>query len=467
MIARKRTDQRRRASGFQKNDPAIGRECDVEIEAIGRNGDGIARINGRPVFVPLALPGDRLRVRLIAKRADGYAAEVIEEQKQSERAEPACPHYGHCGGCHLQHLRADDYHQWQVQQIKTALRSRGFADAAIRPIIKGKVAARRRIRLAFKPVGGRMPYKGRKSSRGPEKSSFRAVDFGFRARQSQDIVPIEACPVTLPSIIAMLPPLKILLGKLDLAQQGGELHLTATDTGIDLLLEAARSPSLADLEALGAFADEHDLARLAFRPDARSAPEPIAARRPARVTMANIPVDLPIGAFLQATEPAETAIRRAVHAAIGDGNRVADLFSGCGAFGLPLAADGRRVIAFERDRAMISALKAAAIAAGVNQRLTAEPRDLDRQPLDQTDLKELDAVIVDPPRSGARNQATALAASSVEKIAMVSCNPATFARDARLLVDGGYQLSWVQPIDAFLWSAEIELVGAFERHIPS
>jgi 23S rRNA (uracil1939-C5)-methyltransferase len=196
-------------------------------------------------------------------------------------------------------------------------------------------------------------------------------------------------------------------------------------------------------------------------------PEPIAERRPVTVSMGGIPVPLPIGAFLQATEPTEAAIREAVSQAIGPADGIGDLFAGCGTFSLPFAAAGRRVIAFERDQAMVNAMNAAARSAGIEQHLIAYERDLDRQPLDQTDLESLDALIIDPPRAGARTQVNALAASAIKKIAMVSCNPATFARDARILEDGGYRLAWIQPIDAFLWSAQIELVAAFEHHGPS
>ncbi len=439
----------------------IGREFDVEIETIGRSGDGIARPEGLPIFIPFALPGDRLRIRLTAKRADGYAAEIINAQQQSDRAAPACPHFGRCGGCQLQHLPIDNYHHWKMGQIRTALDHRGLTGIDIRPIIQGERAARRRLRLAFPPVGSRKPGKKRQALVAGE------AKLGFRSRRSSEIVAIERCPIAVPALIAILEPLKTLLGSLDLAIKGGDILLTATDTGLDILLQAPLSPNLADLEALGAFADMHDLARLAFRLDAKSEPEPIAARRPASVTMGGLPVGLPVGAFLQATERAEIAIRDSVREAIGDGQAIADLFSGCGTFGLPLAALGRDVIAFERDDAMVDAMKTAAKAAGIEHRLTAETRDLERQPLDQTDLESLDAAIVDPPRAGAHSQARALAASAVEKVAMVSCNPTTFARDARLLIDGGYRLSWVQPIDAFLWSAEIEQVGAFERLLPS
>ena len=185
------------------------------------------------------------------------------------------------------------------------------------------------------------------------------------------------------------------------------------------------------------------------------------------VDFAGVRVGLPPGAFLQATSFAENAIRAAVALAIGDAHRIGDLFAGCGTLGLPLAAAGGRVLALDLDASMLAAAERAARQAGFGDRLRAERRDLERAPLAGPALEGLDAVILDPPRAGARAQAAALATSGVSRIAMVSCNPATFARDARTLVEGGYRLDWVQPIDAFLWSSQIELVGAFARPRPA
>ncbi len=234
-------------------------------------------------------------------------------------------------------------------------------------------------------------------------------------------------------------------------------------SGLDLLLTTALPPGLAEREALAAFAAQEDLARLAWHAAVGAEAEPIAARRPVWVDFGGVRVDLPSGAFLQATGFAEEAIRSAVALAVGDGRRIADLFAGCGTLGLPLAAAGRRVLALDADLPMLAAAGRAARQAGFGDRLRTERRDLERAPLAGPALERLDAVILDPPRAGARAQATALAASRVPRIAMVSCNPATFARDARTLVDGGYRLLSVQPIDAFLWSSQIELVGAFAR----
>jgi 23S rRNA (uracil1939-C5)-methyltransferase len=205
------------------------------------------------------------------------------------------------------------------------------------------------------------------------------------------------------------------------------------------------------------------VARISWCSDGASEPEPIVQRRAPSALFGQMQVELPPGAFLQATEAAEATIRGAVGRAIGDAARIADLFAGCGTFSLPFAAAGRAVHAVERDPAMLGALEQAARRAGLADRVTTERRDLQRTPLAGAELDRLDALVVDPPRTGARTQAAALAESHVARLAMVSCNPATFARDARILIGGGYRCLWVQPIDAFLWSSRIEVVGAFAR----
>jgi 23S rRNA (uracil1939-C5)-methyltransferase len=256
--------------------------------------------------------------------------------------------------------------------------------------------------------------------------------------------------------------LRALLARLDLARQGGELQITASARGIDLEIIGA-PPTLADREALAAFAQAEDLGRISWSSDATTESEPIVQRRAPTAVFGEVQVELPPGAFLQATEVAEAGIRHAVGRAIGDAGRIADLFAGCGTFSLPLAAAGRTAHAIERDPVMLAALETAARRAGLAARITTERRDLQRAPLAGTELDRFDALVVDPPRAGARTQAEALAASQLARLAMVSCNPATFARDARILIDGGYECLWVQPIDAFLWSSRLELVGAFTR----
>lgn len=449
----KRRVNKPKARSADKQHPAIGRQIDLSIDSIGHGGDGIGFFEDSPVFVPFALPGDQLTVTLTERRGEGFFATIAQEHRTAARAEPVCPHFGRCGGCQLQHLPTADYTKWKIDQVRKTLATRGLGEVEIRPLINAAPATRRRVRLAFER----------------SKTTDSTLNLGFRERHRRTIVPIEACPIALPAITKLLPALNRLLGDLEMTAKGGEILLTAADTGIDFLLQTALAPNLADREALGAFADKQDLARLTWRMDAHAPAEPIADRRPVQIKMADITVDLPIGAFLQASDQAEAAIRQAINEAIGQSHRIADLFTGCGAFSLPLAAAaGHKVKAYERDPAMIQALKVAARRAGIDRAIHAEVRDLDQTPLQAQDLQNTDAVILDPPRAGAKTQVEAIATSpSPKRIVMASCNPATFARDARLLIDAGYRLTSIQPIDAFLWSTEIELVGAFEHPIPS
>jgi len=424
--------------------PEVGDLVEVTIERLGVRGDGIGSSGGARVFLPFTLPGERWRARLAAKRADGFVAAPLAALDQLARLPAPCPHFGTCGGCQLQHMPAADYAAWQREAVVQALARRGLHGIDVAPPKITPPASRRRVRLAFRSRPGR-------------------VWLGFRVRSGHALVDVARCPVAQPEIPALLPALRELLRSLGMARRDGEVQVTASESGLDLLLTTAAPPGLAEREALAGFAARHDLARLAWRTGAGASAEPIAARRPVRVDFAGVPIELPPGAFLQATGFAEDAIRAVVAEAIGDARRIADLFAGCGTLGLPLAAGHRRVLALDADREMLAAAENAARQAGLGERLTTECRDLERAPLVGPALERLDAVILDPPRAGARAQATVLATSRVPRIAMVSCNPATFARDARILVDGGYRLLSVQPIDAFLWSSQIELVGAFVR----
>ena len=429
----------RSAKPSKKTDPNIDKIIEVTIDEIGSSGDGIGRFEGAPVYVPLALPGDALRVRLSDRRGAGYAAEMVESRTLMPRHQPICGHFGACGGCRLQHLRPLDYRAWKHQQVQSALASRGIKDVDIKPLIDGQPATRRRLRLAFRPKGDRL-------------------ELGFRRRLGSDIVAIDDCPIALPSIVNLLNPLGKCLQPLELCAKGGEVSITACDNGLDVLIETKTEPNLADREALAALAEAEDLARLAWRYDIATPAEPIAVRRQPIIDVDDIPVALPIGAFLQATKETESAIRQAVAKALDGSETIADLFAGCGALSLPLAKEGLRVLAVERDPSMVQALSAAGPARVA--------RDLDREPLTASELQRFDGLIIDPPRAGARAQIEAVAEGQGPRtLAMVSCNPATFARDARILIDADYRLNWVQPIDAFLFSAEIELVAAFERTI--
>jgi 23S rRNA (uracil1939-C5)-methyltransferase len=420
---------------------ASGGVHEVTITALGDQGDGLAELGGERVFVDQALPGDRVVIRLEGRRGDGRAARVLDWRDRTERASPPCRHFGSCGGCRLQHLPPDLYADFKRQAVARALARRGLT-APIGPLVTTPAGSRRRLRLAFQGEAGR-------------------IRLGLRPRAGRGVIDLAVCPLAGNPLVALFGPLRALLRRLAGAGRG-EIALTHTLDGIDLLLITGDPPDLAAREHLAGFASELDLARICWS-DGRLEPEPVLIRRPPRVRFAGLTVELPPAGFLQPSEAAETAIRHEVEHAIGDARTVADLFAGAGTFALPLVAAGRSVLALERSPPAITAMQQAARTAGLAERLSASISDLDRQPLRPPELDRFEAVVLDPPRAGARAQSEALAGSAVPRIAYVSCHPGAFGRDARVLVDAGYRLERVTPIDAFLWSAEIELVAAFIR----
>jgi 23S rRNA (uracil1939-C5)-methyltransferase len=427
----------------QPKQRASRRPVELTIEAIGARGDGIGHAAGRPVYVPLTIPGDRVRVDLERPRGDGFAGRIIDMLAEGPGRVPApCPQFGRCGGCSLQHVEDGRYAAWKEEQLRTALARRGFADLPLRPLLRVAPGTRRRASLAGERAGS-------------------VVRLGFHGRESHRVIDATGCLVLAPVLVALLPPLRSAL--LAVLADGERVDATATrtDDGIDLLLEGKRPLSLAAREVLAALAEAADLARITWRGD-RSPPDPVAIRRPARVTFSGIAVDLPPGAFLQPTAGGEAALVAAVTTALSGCRRVADLYAGCGTFSFPLAR-AAAVHAVEGDAEAIAALAAAARRAALGQGVTTEQRDLASDPLSEQELARFDGVVFDPPRAGAKAQAEQLARSRVPKVVAVSCDPATFARDARMLVDGGYRLLEATPIDQFLWSPHVEVVAAFAR----
>jgi 23S rRNA (uracil1939-C5)-methyltransferase len=400
-------------------------ELTLTIERIGARGDGIAHHEGRAIFLPFTAPGDVVRARL---GRDGKT-EVVEILSRGTRREPPCPHFGICGGCSLQHLADITYAGAKRDFVRAALAHRGFDPSVVAPVERVPPGTRRRARLAM---------------------TCSAV--GFHQRASHRIVDMKTCFILHPKLIAVAQALRPL--GLD-----GTVSLTLADTGIDLLLELPRPLDLVALEALAQFAEAQDLARLSWRPG-KETPVPVVQRGPVRMNFAGIVVDLPPDCFLQASAEAETIMRERVLAGVGDSRTIADLFSGIGTFAFALAKQAK-VHAVDGDHAAIAALQAAARQSG--RKITAETRDLDKRPLLTAEFDRFDAVVFDPPYTGAAVQAQELARSAVKRIVAISCNPASFARDARALVDGGYRLARVVPVDQFLWSAEIELVAHFVR----
>ncbi|MSO70413.1 MAG: class I SAM-dependent RNA methyltransferase [Alphaproteobacteria bacterium] len=419
-------------------------EIEVAIDRLGADGDGIAESPSGRVYVPLAVPGDRVRIRMGPKRGDGHAASVLEwVTRDTRRVEPPCPHYGDCGGCSAQHIGDSLYAEWKRALVLEALAHRGITDPPVEALLRTAPGGRRRAELA--------------ASRGQS-----GILLGFHAKRSEQICDLKTCHVLRPRLMALLAPLRRALEGV-LSKRGvADVLLTETDSGIDLLLTAPNLTSVGRT-ALTAIAEDQDLARVSFREKADAQPEPVALRRMPAVMFGEVAVAPPPGAFLQASAEAEAWMVGAVELGLGRAKRVADLYAGCGTFALALATDGRKVHAVEGDAAQVAALNAAAGKAQLVSRLTTETRDLDRRPLFADDLAAYDAVVFDPPRAGAARQAVELARSKVKTVVAVSCAPASFARDARTLIDGGYKLVRVQPIDQFVWSSAVELVAQFIR----
>lgn len=418
----------------QSKTPA-SREAEVLIERLGHEGDGVAELAGAPVFVPFTVPGDRVHIAI-----EGARGRVIARLEDGpERTEPVCRHFSVCGGCQLQHFAGAAYAAWKHAQVESALAQRGIAEASVAALVTLPPGTRRRAALSF-----------RRTKEG--------LLLGFHKARSHDLVDVEECPVLLPAIVARLSGLRAWLAEIFVPGTQGMLALLHAEAGLDVAFTLARKP---DGErrlrlALAEGAQELDLARIAM------GGEVVVERRPPVLHIAGIPIVPPPGAFLQASAEAERVLTAFVLEGVGQARRVADLFSGLGTFSLALAQHAA-VQAVDANEEFLAALSKAARHAQGLKPLTVETRDLFRAPLVAEVLSRFDAVVFDPPRAGARAQAEMIADSTVPRAVAVSCNPASFARDARILLNGGFRLDWVRPVDQFLWSAEIELVAQFSR----
>ncbi len=417
---------------------------ELTIEEIGAAGDGVARHGGARYFIADSLPGDRVLALVTGRRGDGFAAQTIERLAAGpHRATPACRHFNECGGCAVQHLGDGIYDSWKRRRVIDALARRGIDGVEVAPLMRTPAGVRRRA--TFHVL----------------RRKHDAV-IGFRTRASQRIVGIGECPVLEPALVALLAPLGELFSGLLAPGGRAEALVTLAGTGIDMLIRHPKPPNLKQRERLMGFAKRQDLARIAWMDRGDDQAELIILRRAVRVDFGGVAVDLPPGGFLQPSATGEAALAAFVTAATADAKHVADLYAGCGALSFPMAGHAR-VHAVEGVAALTAALDGAAARAGLAGRVTSETRDLDRRPLLARECAHLDAVVFDPPRAGAKHQAEALAAGNVPCIVALSCNPASFARDARILIDGGYALDAVQPIDQFLWSAHVETAAVFRR----
>ena len=395
-----------------------------EVIKLAARGDGVTA-DGR--HVALAAPGDMVDI----------AAEIIPGP---HHVAPPCRHFPKCGGCQLQHVDDESYAVYLVERIGSALTAQKLDLPEIRTPHLSPPRTRRRASLRAERLGKR-------------------IVLGFNEAVSHYIVDIRECHILLPELFALVDPLRTLLGTMLGPRKSANVHLTWTDQGADVAIDGVAVEGLAAHEALTDFAQRHRLARLAidegYGSEPRWEPEPVTS------TIDGLAIGLPIKAFLQATADGAAALTDAVHEAVGEATTVADLFAGLGTFAVPASAKAR-VLAVEGARDPALGLRLAANRTG--RQIAVEHRDLFRRPLSDEELAPFDAIILDPPRAGAKEQMPALARADVDRIVYVSCNPATFARDARTLVEGGWRIDWVQPVGQFRWSTHVELAAAFRRN---
>ena len=402
---------------------------DVTIQRLGHLGDGIAH---GPLYVPGALPGE-----VVTGQRDGDVLKDVKIVTPSDaRVKPPCSHARSCGGCQLQHASDAFVAEWKRDVVRQALGAHGISVDLELPITSPPQSRRR------------ASFSVRRTKKG--------ALAGFHMKGSDTIISVPHCQLLHPDLTAALPMVEA-LGALG-ASRKGELSvlLTRTDTGLDVSVTGGKEMDVALHQALADLAREYDLARIAWDRE-------VALQRRAPVlTVGEAEVSPPSGAFLQATQEGEAALIAAVKEALIKPKAVLDLFAGCGTFALPLAKTAP-VHAVESDRDMINALDHAWRNAQGLKRVTHEARDLFRNPLITEELNRFDAVVIDPPRAGAMAQVAELANSTVSRIAHVSCNPSTFARDTATLIHAGYDLEWVRVVDQFRWSTHVELVALLRR----
>jgi len=405
------------------------------IARIGHRGDGIADTEIGPVYVPYTLPGETIEGGPWPGHPDRRHLLRVDAASP-ERIAPVCPHFATCGGCALQHWESGRYRAWKRDLVTTALAQAGI-DAAVDPLIDAHGEGRRRA-----------VFHARRGAKD-------VLQVGFSAVSTHHIVAIDRCPILAPGLADAIEVAWGIAEALGATAKPLDIHATATGAGLDVDVRGSGPLTPQQTAALAELAESRRLARITRHG------ELIVQRAAPTVTMGRATVTLPPGAFLQATAAGEAALARLVLAHVGDARSVADLFCGVGPFALRLA-ERAKVTAADVDEAAVAALRAAARAPRLKP-VTPARRDLFRRPLLAHELAGLDAVVFDPPRQGAEAQARALAAAAVPLVVAVSCNAATFARDAKILLAGGFRLAAVTPVDQFRYSAHVEIVARFIR----
>jgi 23S rRNA (uracil1939-C5)-methyltransferase len=408
----------------------------VLIDHVGHRGDGVSFSAGDALYVPYTLGGETVDAAAIPGHPDRRKLLAVETPSP-QRVAPFCPHFGVCGGCAIQHWQPDAYQQWKRNIVVETLRAAKI-DCEVAPLVDAHGAGRRRA-----------TFHARMGTR-------EILKVGFSAAGSHNIIPIDRCPILDPGLKGALEAAWALTEALKPTGKPLDIQATATINGLDIDIRGSGPLPSARVTALSKVAEQHHLARLTRHGELvlmRSAPD---------IMIGTARVTLPPGSFLQATVAGEETLAALVAERIGKAKHIVDLFCGVGPFALRLASRAR-VTALDSDAGAIAALQKAAAATSGLKPIKAETRDLFRRPLMPQELRDIDAAVFDPPRQGAQAQVKQLAASKVPAVIAVSCNVTTFARDVRLLIDGGYKLETVVPVDQFRHTPHVELVARLVR----
>jgi 23S rRNA (uracil1939-C5)-methyltransferase len=407
------------------------------IDHVGHLGDGIAYAGDQTVYVPYTLGGETVEVAPVPGNHPERRRLIAVEHASPERVEPFCPHFGSCGGCAIQHWEADHYRNWKRELVVATL-AQAKITCEVHPLVDAHGMGRRRITLHAR------------------KDSQDVLKVGFAAANSHDIIPIDRCPILDPGLDGALDAARAIAELLISIGKPLDIQVTASDNGLDIDVRGSGPLPTAMIATMSRLAEQRGLARLTRHG------ELVLMRTPPTIGIGSARVTLPPGSFLQATVAGEEALAALVAGHCKRAKHIADLFCGVGPFALRLAAKSR-VSAFDSDAGAVMALQKAVTSTSGLKPIKAEARDLFRRPLVPQELRDYDAVVFDPPRQGAQAQAQQLAASKIPVVVAVSCNVATFARDARILIDGGYTIEGVTPVDQFRHTPHVELVARFRR----
>lgn len=421
--------------------PPVPKEVEITIEGLGSEGDGVAKYKDKSLFVPFTVPGDKIKAEIGEGGKHGLPGKLLKVFEESpDRVAPKCQHFGACGGCSLQHISEPLYRAWIKSRIETALSHQHIYDALFDEAYISPEGARRRVSVKMVRDGG--------------------VKIGFNRWRSHDLVDVMECPVSDPKLVTAMAVLRDIFKNAFTEIRFCRIDLTLMEGGVDVVFHLPRPPKLPEAQILLKAARDNGFAR--YTVIENGVPGAYAELEKPFINFGATRVFPPPGCFLQATQDGEQVLQEFVLENLGKAKNVADLFAGLGTFSFPIASRAK-VLAADADKPLLAALEQTYRNTQGLKKIDILHRDLFRRPLSHLELKDFDAIVLDPPRAGALAQCQMIAASKVRKLIYVSCNPNTFGRDAKVLMEGGYTLKTIKPVGQFLWSHHVELASVFEK----